>query len=355
MNGKKLTYLAAILIIAIAVLYLGDKLGKKAPSDSELQFIPGINKDVIGSVLLTEGTKKIKIRKQGEVWMVSQPASSMQDEKSTDNTALLGSDSASATDSNGSAAKEYPTDSAAITSILEKVTALKKNVKVSENPEKQKIFEVDSAKGIIVELADNSGKALGSFVIGKSGADYNSHYVRSMGSNSVYLAAGGIRNACFTDLKRWRNKEIVRFDKATAKGVTLVKKDGSMITLAHSDSGNPWMIIEPAKNPAKTEAVDEILSKLSMLNATEFQDEVLADTAMGFDKPELGVTVSFNNGSSRNVIFGKKSSDNKYWVKTDDKDQIYLISEYYFNQINKKLDDLKGEPLVKPVEKDSKK
>ncbi|MBN1308072.1 MAG: DUF4340 domain-containing protein [Chitinispirillaceae bacterium] len=356
MKEKKIIYLLAILAVIVAVIVIGNQLGKKTPSEKELTFFPGLTEQAVGSITIREGSNAIKVRRKGDVWVVSKPSAST-DAKTADAAASpLVSDSVSIDAVEGekkAASPEYPVDSASIASALEKITALKKDALISENPEKQDIFEVDSSKGLLVEMADNSGKPIGSVIIGKSGADWNSNYVRCKGSNSVYMASGGVRNSFFTDLNRWRNKSILKFDKATAKGLTLAKKDSGMITLAHADSGNPWQIIEPIDSPAKTEEVEGILDKLALLNATDFQDEALPDTAMGFDKPELVVTVSFKNGSSRNVIFGKKNSDNKYWVKTDGKDQIFLIADYTANQINKKLDDLKGEPLVKPIDPDT--
>ncbi len=353
MKGNKVFYLTAILVVIVAALIIGNKLGNKTPTEKELKFFPALTEQAIGSISIREGTTTIKIRRKGDVWVVSKPSAT-----ATEKTAAPEQPPLSAVNDSGKAdlfgaAPEYPVDSASIASALEKIVALKKNALISENPEKQGIFEVDTLKGILVDLTDNSGKAIGSIIIGKSGADYNSNYIRVMGSNSVYMASGGVRYAYFTDLNRWRNKSILKFDKATAKGLTLANRDSGTITLAQADSGNPWVILEPIKNPAKTEEVEGILEKLASLNATDFQDAALPDTAMGFDKPELGVTISFKNGSSRNVIFGKKNSDNKYWVKTDGKEQIFLISDYTVNQINKKLNDLKGEPLVKPVSPDS--
>ena len=355
MRGKKLIYLVAVLVVVVALIIVGNQLGKKTPSEKELKFFPGLTEQTIGSITIHEGSNVVKVRRKGDVWVVSKPSTSA-DEKAEVNTPHLGMDSVKAPVKEtlkDDESVEYPVDSASIASALEKITAIKKDALISENPEKQSIFEVDSGKGLLVEVADNSGKSAGSIIIGKSGADWNSNYIRFKGSNSVYMSSGGARSSFFTDLKRWRNKSILKFDKTTAKGITLAKRDSGMITLAQADTGTPWKIIEPIENPAKTDAVDGLLDKLAMLNATDFQDDVLPDTATGFDNPELGVTVSFKNGSSRNVIFGKKNSDNKYYVKTDGKDQVFLVADYSFNQINKKLDDLKGEPLVKSLDVDS--
>lgn len=357
--SKKVLYPVVILVILVGILIVNENLSKKTPSKEELLFFPDLKEQSISSILIEKKDGNIKLRKKGDVWVVSQPSSVTGENESDDAVASpLGTDetkgdSAEGAKSSTGGMREYPVDSASINAALEKVTSMKKNILVSENSEKQSVFEVDTAKGIMVTLSDNSGKKIGSFIIGKSGADYSSNYIRLMGSNSVYMVSGGVRSAMFTDLNRWRDKNIVKFEKSTAKGITLAKEDGSLITLAKADSGNPWEILEPIKNPAKTDVVNGILDKLSQFNASDFQDDVLADTAMGFDKPMLGVTVSFDNGSSRNLVFGKKNKDNKYWVKTDAKDQIYLVTEYYFNQVNKKLEDLKGEPAVKPVSTDS--
>ncbi|MBN1578671.1 MAG: DUF4340 domain-containing protein [Chitinispirillaceae bacterium] len=354
MIGKKIVYPLAILVVIVALLVIGNRLGRKAPSEKEVKFFPSLTEQSIGAITIREGTNVVKVRRKGDVWVVSKPTAA--DEKPAVVKPPLVSDSVQADSAEGEqkeASTEYPVDSASIASALEKITTIRKDALISENPEKQAVFEVDSSKGLLVELADNSGKALGSIIIGKSGADWNSNYVRFKGSNSVYMSRGGVRYSFFTDLNRWRNKSILKFDKATAKGLTLAKKDSGMITLAHADTGAPWEILEPIKNPAKTDEVEGIIEKLALLNATDFQDDVLPDTAMGFDKPELVVTISFKNGSSRNVMFGKKNSDGKYWVKTDGKDQIFLIADHTVNQINKKFDDLKGEPPVKPINPDS--
>lgn len=352
MNGKKIYLLGAILIVIVGILVVQEKLNSKKPLDKELLMFPKLTEQSIGAITISEGTSGIRLKRKGDVWLVTKPTAGSTTAITPDKPlSPLMADSSLPKLS--TVVKEYPVDSAAITSAIEKVTSLKKSELISENTEKQAIFEVDTTKGIVVEVFDNSGKSMGIVIIGKSGPDYNSNYIRQKGSNSVYMASGGIRYSLFTDLTRWRNKSILKFDKTTAQGLTLARNDGSMVTVAHADSGNPWEIIAPIKNPAKTEEVESIIDKLSQFTAAEFQDEPMADSAMGFDKPELGVTVSFKNGSSRNIVVGKKNSSNNYWVKIDGKEQIYLVGEYSITNINKKLDELKGEPLVKPVSIDS--
>ncbi len=339
MKGNKLVLLTVILVVAVGAIILNENLSNKKPSQKEKKFFAELSEQSIGVVTISEGEKTIRLKRKGEVWVVAQPAGDAAVQPAAATPLATAESAAASTDE-----VEYPVDSASISTAIEKVTSLKKDALISENPEKQPIFEVDSVKGINVTIADNSGNEIGSFIIGKNGTDYNSNYIRMKGSNEVYLSSGGIRYSFFTDLKRWRDKTILRFDKATAKGITLNKKGGEMITLSHADSGDTWQILEPIQNPAKTAMVTGILEKLAALTATDFQDEPLPDTETGFDSPELGVTISFTNGSSRNILFGKKNSDNKYWVKTDGKEQVFLIGEYTVNEVNKTLDDLKADP-----------
>lgn len=321
------------LLIAIAALVIGTKLQHKVPSESSLKFFPASSGKDLGSILIQEGSSIITLRRKGDVWVVAQPAAGSTQQRGA---LLPGADTSEQT----AQSHEYPVDSAAIATVIEKIESAQKDALVSENPDKQAIFEVDTLKGIKVTLADMSGKKIGTLLIGKNGTDYSCNYVRELGSNSVYMVRGSIRYAVFTDLNRWREKSILKFDKSTAKGITLAKPEGLSITLA-ADTGSTWNIIEPIKSQANADVVDGILNTLSLLNASDFEDSAHTDEAMGFTRPACAVTISFKNGSSRNLIFGEKKDDTKYWVKVDGKEQVFLVLQSDLENINKSLDDLK--------------
>jgi len=341
MNSKKVYILGVLLLLIVGILVVQEKLRTQKPAEHQTRFMPDVSDKSISAITIKEGDARISLKKKGDVWVVAKPQENASSAAASLSPIVGDSSKATSTASAG-----YPVDSASIVAAVEKLVTLEKSTLISENPEKQTIFEVDTVKGIVVEVFGSGEKFIGTVIIGKSGPDYNSHYIRKLGSNSVYMVPGGVRYAFFTDLSRWRNKSMVKFDKATAQGLTLAKKDGTLITLAHGDSSNTWEILQPIKNPAKADVVENVIEKLSNLIATDFQDEILDDATMGFDAPELAVTVSFKNGSSRNIVFGKKNTDNKYWVKIEGNDQLYLINDYSVNEVNKNLDELKGEPPV---------
>jgi hypothetical protein len=311
MNTKKLLILVSIAVIAILAIVLNEKLSSKKPSEQSLKFFD----DKIGSFVIKDSTGTITLRKKGDIWVVS---------------------------SGKSSSKEYPTDSASVAVALEKISSMKRSVLISENREKQALFEVDSTKGLFLEVFDLNGKSKGSVFIGKSGPDWNSNYVRSISSNQVYTVEGGIRYSFFTELNRWRNKVMMSFDKESAKTITMIANNGSAINLTKADSGKGWKIIAPIQSPAKANEIDGILSTLSRLNATDFQDSLISDTALGLTKPELTISIGFANGSKK-LSIGAKKADGNYYAMIEGKETVYIVGQYDFSNLNKDLNTLKEE------------
>jgi hypothetical protein len=287
----------------------------------------------ISSFELTDSNGKVRIQRKGDVWILGSasvasttPANPMMNTTSTNNLSST----------------EFQADSASVISILEKIVAIKRDQLISTNPQKQSLFEVDSAKGILAEVFDQSGKSRGSIRIGKNGPDYSSCYVRMPGSNEVYMVGGNIKYSFFTDNKRWRDKSVIKFDQSTAKSLSIMKKDGSKIVL-NKDS-TTWKLAEPIQAPVKATETQEILSSLSRLMAADIDSISLEDTATGFANPELAIAITFSNGTIKNIVFGSKNSANQYHLKADGKSHVYLVGEYEFNKFNITADKLKEEP-----------
>jgi hypothetical protein len=331
MNGKKLLVITGILVVAVLVIILSEKLTNSSPSSKSTLFFPGMTEKDISSVVIKDSNGSVKIRRKGDIWVVSTIVAADSTVSPVGETKTPAS----------SDAEEWAADSASIAAVLEKLTSMKKDELISENPEKQAIFEVDSTSGVLVDVLDAGSKLKGSFRIGKNGPDWSSNYVRMIGSNSVYMVKGSIKYSFFTDLKRWRDKSIVKFDKESASKISLKRKDGTVLTVAKTDTA--WSITEPFESPAKKDQIDQLLNSLSRLNATDFETSTSGDSALGLLNPELSADIAFSNGSSKKVIFGTKDSANRYRVKAEGKDVVFLINEYEFSNINKDAASVKEE------------
>jgi hypothetical protein len=330
MSGKKMIFAVVAIVVAILVIVIGEKAGKQKPSDKSLLFFPGLAQKDITALEMTDANGKVRIQRKGDIWILANSGAN-----STSANPIMGATTPAAD------AYEFQADSSSLVSILEKIVAIKKDQVISSNPEKQSLFEVDSAKGLLVEVFDQNGKSRGSFRLGKNGPDYSSCYVRMAGSNDVYMVGGNIRYSFFTDSKRWRDKTVIKFDQNTASNIAIMKKDGSKIVLGKDST---WSIKEPIQSPAKVSEIQSILSGLSRLIAADIDTLTQENPAAGLESPELVVAVTLNNKTVKNVVFGAKNGSSQYYVKTDGKPHVYLVGESEFNKFNITADKLKEEP-----------
>ncbi len=315
MNSKRILVLVSIAIIAILTIIASERLSSKKPSEQTLKFF----NDKIGAFVIKDASGSITLHKKGDIWVVSPGV---------------------ATNVN-STTKNFATDSASVAVALEKLSSMKRSDIISENREKQSIFEVDSAKGLYLEAFDNNGNSKGSVIIGKSGPDWNSNYVRSANSNKVYTVEGGVRYSFFTELNRWRDKLMIAFNSASVKNISIIKKD-TAITITKADTGKGWNIVSPIQGSAKADQIDGLLSALSHFSAADFQDSVLNDSVTGLLKPQLTISIGLANGSKK-ISIGSKRADGKYYAVVEGKENLYLINDNDFTNFNKDLNSLKVE------------
>lgn len=75
----------------------------------------------------------------------------------------------------------------------------------SKNKSNHQSFDISDDKGIVLTIATDSGDK--TFIIGKSGANYNSFYINIKSGNNVYLFSGALRNDLTKDIADWQKKE----------------------------------------------------------------------------------------------------------------------------------------------------
>jgi hypothetical protein len=355
MKIKNLSLLAIVLIVLVGIIIIANQLQDQKPSEKSLVLFPDFSDAACSEIVVTESNQTAKLARKGANWVVegSQAASSV--------AAVPASPLAQPTQTAGAVkSDDYPVDSAIIQTAIEKIKSLKKEDLISQNPQKQSELEVDSAKGVLVEVLGDKGKAIGAFYIGKNGANWDQNFIREKGSNDVYLVGGSVHNAFFGDPKKWKDKTIVKFDKTFVKKLQIAKKDSGTVELTHI-SASPtdtsikegWTLEGPEKFKIKKDKVEDALNTMSRLQAADFEtDAALSSDSMGFSKPELVVTATLQNGETKSVIFGKKkTSANQFWAKTPDNTKaVFLAYDYNVTSMGQTLNSLKDVPAaaVKP-------
>jgi hypothetical protein len=243
--------------------------------------------------------------------------------------------------------------------MLDKLKTMQKDELISQNPAKQPELEVDTVKGMRVDLFNDKGIAFSTFYIGKSGADWSTGFIRMKGSNDVYLVGGSAKYSFFSEKARWKDKTITKFDRAFVKAITIQKKDTtiqlSLTAPSPKDSAAKpaWLIVSPVKDSAKMAEVDKILTTMSQLTAMEFEDNTtLTEDSLGFVKPYLTVTVAMENGDKKVITIGRqKAVDGRRWIRTPDKNATFLIPKYNVESFDRSINGLKGIEEKKPEPK----
>jgi len=348
MKKNKLLIWGSVLVIVILIFVVIEVLKDKKPSEKATKFFPDASTESITAIRIKDQNGSVRIVRKGDLWVVAKTADESETGVDLTNPMQENTDS-TANDTSETKVekikKDLPADSASVVTALEKIVAMKKDVLISENPEKQSIFEVDTANGILVEIWKNDNESMGSFFVGKRAADWSSNYVRMLGSDLVYSTSGNIRSSFFSERDRWIDKAILSFDRASATKVSLFKKGASsVITIEKSsDTSTVWNIAEPVKSPAKSEEVDEIISTLSNFKANQIEEYAFSESVMGFTEPELVATISIPGGSKKIIVGNKKEDTSNFWVKTEGKDVVFLVNDYEIQKLDKTVEGLKQE------------
>ncbi len=349
MKTKNLTTLAVILVVLIAIIVIANQLQNKKPSEQSLVLLPQFTIPSCTELLVVEGKDSSRIVRKGTGWFVV-PVKAAAGQTASPIAQPGAAPQAAADD-------EYPADSAAVQTALEKLKSLKKDDLISRNPQKQTELEVDTAKGIFVEAFNDKHGSLGALYIGKNGPNWDAHFVREKGSNDVYIASGSVRLSFFGSANKWKNKSIVKFDKAFVKSFAVANTDSTAFELVRISPVSPkdttvkegWEIVKPDKVKAKKDKADEFVNTFSNFTTTEFEtDRSITPDSMGFTKPKLVVSATMQNGETKTIMIGKKKgASGQYFAKNPENTKaVFLIQEYQVNNLNQGLNSFKDVPEV---------
>jgi len=318
MKNKQLLILLGIFVVLLVVVFISknpfSKYEKTAESGS---LFPNFNKDNIAKIETIKSENKTVLIKNAGKWLV----------KTMDN---------------------YPADQEEVEKLIDKVAEFETSQLISKNPEKQSIFEVDNS-GLEAKLYNSSGELLADFFVGKNGPDFMSTYVRKADSDKVYLVDGYLKSIFDKGERTWKDRSIFDFNKEDITQLTIVSEN-QKIVIPKDEEGN-WKIIEPEAADAKKDEVDKIADKFSTLEASDFAEEKELKE-YGFDEPKSKLSAMLSDGSVKTLLVGNKQ-DSKYYVKTDDKETIYILYKYIIDDLFKKFEDLKQKTKEqeKPEEK----
>ena len=329
MKAKNIFILFGVFVVLMlaAVIINGMAKREEKKADKESILFPGFAADRVSSVEIKAKDGEVRLNREGDAWLVA----------TSDN---------------------YPADQEAVGKMLQTVTELKSTLIASRSAEKHSQFEVDVNGGVEVAMLGAGGEdALARLFVGKMGADYMSTYVRRADQDAVLLADGYLRSVFDKGARGWRDRTIFNFKTDQVQKLTLAPQEKEEIVIEARDSGG-WQIIKPEIAPAEKDEVDSILREVSKLSADEFAEkkepseqtdgtseaERIASSLEEYKlaDPQSKVTVDLKDGSLRILHIGDEFGQ-RYYVKREGKDTVFLVSKSKIDRIFRNLEDLKAE------------
>jgi hypothetical protein len=221
----------------------------------------------------------------------------------------------------------YRANESAVKAALEKSGHIQLENVVSDNPQKQGLFQVDST-GTLVRVFEN-GSEKTSFLIGKPSSSYAETYVRRAGSDDVYLAQGVLTYTFNRPVRDWRDKIIFKAEQENMHAIRFHYGD-TTFALANVDSA--WRVDNDSASPA---SVRSFLTALGNFQADDFIDTALP--AM----PRLTAMIDVDGVQ---IQFFPEKDAGKYVVRTSDSPQLFEVQNWRASQLLKKKKDFLATP-----------
>ena len=319
MKTKQLLILGAIFIVlAVVILLFENPFGQseyEKKVETAMPLFPNFNAEQVVEIEIIATGETTTLSKQNGSWVVA----------SMDN---------------------YPADSEGVAELLSKVTEFKNTQRVSNNPEKQAEFEVDST-GVEAKLMDANNEVLAHLFVGKTTPGFLSSYVRPADANDVYVAQGYLQSVFNKGTRTWKDRTIFSFNKGIVTQLNIISPEETVEL--RLDAEGTWQMLKPVVAVAKTTEVDTLLTTFSELDTDDFAEATDDLAEYELDAPQSTISAIRNDGTTATLHVGKEE-EGKLYVKRDDTDTVFRLFKSNVDQLIKKSETLKAEEP--PVEVD---
>jgi hypothetical protein len=222
-----------------------------------------------------------------------------------------------------------PADPSGVEAILAKVASFSRNDRVSSNPEKRSLYQVDSA-GVLVRIVDEEGDTTAAFVVGKVGPDYQSSYVRDTGSNDVILASGYLRSLFDRGERTWQDRLIFSCEPDDIAVIDIHRGEEEYVL--SRGAGGEWYIAEPESAACRQQPLAGLVRMLAMLRCDNFAGRLpLPGSNVAGSDTTLGFTTT--SGETHRLLFGSEDGNGFVHFVVDGSDIVYLLSRSKVNAL----------------------
>jgi hypothetical protein len=278
----------AVLIVVFAAIRFGGRIGR-----GERPLYPEFEPAEAARLVIQGSEATAVFTESGDVWFVASEDS-------------------------------LPAEAGVVEDMLTKVAGFSRKDIISSNPEKRALYKVDST-GVFVSIMDALADTLVRFVVGKPGPDYQSTYVRDVGTGDVVLAPGYLRAVFDRGTRTWQDRTVFEFEPDAIDEVR-IDRPGETFTLER-DAGGEWYISEPESTACDQPRVTRLVRTLAYLRGDDLAGR-LPSPASGLAEPDSSVGFRTTGGLREELVFGNTNERGQTYAKRSDSDIVYLLSSH---------------------------
>ncbi|MEK9146219.1 MAG: DUF4340 domain-containing protein [Elusimicrobiota bacterium] len=237
----------------------------------------------------------------------------------------------------------FPAGTTAVEGFLDKLSKLRLSEPLSSREDRHALFAVNESSAVRVRLyrlASDAEPSLDAW-IGRSGAEYDTFFLRRSGSAEVFEARGMGRFEFEKDAGEWAERVVAALD---ASSVFALELRGQKHSLRLSRSAGRW-VLEGGKpvSAAGLGKIDAVLTALSRLEGDSVSAESSLDPLLlrGVNNPELRLSARYGLGQSLTLDIGPKAPEFVHWVRRKGKEGfLYKFSGWKLESLHLTAKDL---------------
>jgi len=187
-----------------------------------------------------------------------------------------------------------------------------------------------------LSLLLGANRAKKTLLIGKKHESY--YYAKDESRNPVFSIDSSFVKVLNLKLNDLRSKKIAEFKISDVDSFVLQFSDSTII--CKKDTSNKWVLVEPVSEKTKSWKISSIVSTVANLRVEEFvNDHPKSLVPYGLNKPVARGKFFQDEKLLIDLLVGKLKDD-KVYIKTGDRDAVYLAKKMVLKKLKPKLDDI---------------
>jgi hypothetical protein len=266
MQSKRLLILVAIVAIVGGYILLFER---HQPTTEEVReqadkVFPGLEQDAITMIEISNSSDAIRIEKQGESWRLTDPF-------------------------------DFPADETAVGGLLTSLLGLKAERKLPAAEVDPAAYGLDRPSLSVTLHASEQAFPLN---VGNETA-LGSNRAVSRGEDEIIICAGWFVSDLERGINDWRSREVVDVLASDVASIEILSADD----IVHAvQVANQWQLLQPVKDLADREHIQNLISNLGSLKVEEFLDADSDLAELALSPPRHRITIVRNTGEEPTVI-----------------------------------------------------